>query len=174
MLVNKQYEIREDSGASEIIEAESIDAALTRAQEWVSEGSYDGRCIVTVYVTEIDPETGDPYQDGYYGDGRHAMGEVMAGPEPQPDRTECGDEDGDHDWQSPHELVGGLAENPGVWSRGGTSMVYKYVCANCGMYKTVRDTGAQRNPGELEETITYREADEASTAWAAATSLERA
>lgn len=85
------------------------------------------------------------------------------------DEPECesdgpGD-DGGHDWRAPHALVGGIRENPGVWSCGGTAMRYETVCACCGRYRTEVRAGSNRNPGEPKATVTYRDADEASEAW---------
>ena len=153
-----KYEIREDSGASEIIEAESLEAALEAAQEWSAGGSYNERVLVTVWATEID-------DDGERGES--LTGEVEAGPEPEPDEAECGDSDNDHDWQSPYEVVGGIADNPGCWSSGGTAMEYLEVCARCGEYKRTHTAGSQRNPGELPRTVTYLPADAKSRAWVA-------
>ena len=60
--------------------------------------------MVTVYVHELDPETEEPYEGWFYGDGQNARDEVAAGPEPTPEATECGEEDNDHDWQArPHK-----------------------------------------------------------------------
>jgi hypothetical protein len=156
-----RYEIREDSGASEIIEAESLEAALEAAREWASEGSYDERVMVKVYVDEIDA-------DGEAIPGEHASDEVAAGPEPKPKETECGADDNDHEWDSPLELVGGCRENPGVFSTGGTSFRYEYICSKCGMYKTVCTSGTQRNPGELDQSVEYSQADSRSLGWAKA------
>jgi hypothetical protein len=65
----------------------------------------------------------------------------------------------------PHEVVGGVRENPGVWSLGGTAMLFKQVCSRCGLYKVETHSGAQRNPGQLEVEIEYREPDEISRRW---------
>ena len=62
-----------------------------------------------------------------------------------PDAPACVDE-GDHDWQSPHHLLGGLPENPGVWGKGG-GVIYTEVCMRCGTARTV-DTWAQGPSGE--------------------------
>lgn len=149
-----RYQIREDSGASEIIEASTLDEALERACAWASGGHYDERVSVRVYVDEID-------EDGDQIPGEHATATVDAGPEPE--EPEC--EDGkDHDWQSP-EWLGGCRENPGVWSTVGTSFRFEWVCARCGAYKIVLSAGAQRNPGQLEEETQYAPADERSRAW---------
>ncbi len=48
---------------------------------------------------------------------------------------------GKHDWQSPHDLLGGVAENPGVSLHGGGVIILS-VCMYCGCERTV-DTWAQ-------------------------------
>lgn len=149
-----KYVMREDSGASEIIEAESIEEALQEALEWASDGSYQERVIVSVRVIELDA-------NGEQTDNQ-LSGDVEAGPEPKAPNCADGQE---HDWQSPHEIVGGIKDNPGVWSAGGTRTTYRDVCAHCGQYRVTRRTGSQRNPGELPETVTYEDADERSLKW---------
>jgi hypothetical protein len=58
----------------------------------------------------------------------------------QPPEPDCADDRG-HRWHAPHELVGGLEENPGVWGHGG-GVISKDVCRFCGVVRTV-DTWAQ-------------------------------
>ena len=152
------YRIGEDSGAREEREAESLEEALELAQEWSAEGSYDERCMVSCWAVLL--ENGEPVEP-------YAYGEVQAGPEPKPEATECGDDDDDHDWQTPIELVGGCTENPGVFSTGGTRFDFHAVCARCGMYKHSWDQGSQRNPGDLDEGVEYEAAEERSLAWVA-------
>ena len=56
-----------------------------------------------------------------------------------PDEPSC---DADyHEWYSPHSLVGGLKENPGVFGHGGGVVVVE-ICRHCGLTKTT-DTWAQ-------------------------------
>jgi hypothetical protein len=82
------------------------------------------------------------------------------------DLPECdASEDGEHDWQSPHSIVGGIRENPGVWSNGGTSFSTKSVCACCGRYNSETDKGSQCHPDEARSVIEIEDADEASLAW---------
>lgn len=82
------------------------------------------------------------------------------------DEPEC--EDGsEHDWQSPHEIVGGCESNPGVWANGGGVVIHK-VCMRCGCGRTTdtwaqrRDTGEQGlrsvsyEPGEYADQIPTR------------------
>lgn len=68
----------------------------------------------------------------------------------------CGDDPEDHDWTSEGE--GGCDENPGVWSTGRTSMVFKSHCRKCGLHRTETTTGSQRNPGE-HDTVEYEMLD---------------
>ena len=81
-----------------------------------------------------------------------------------PEEPECDSDEG-HDWRNPHEVLGGLEENPGVWGHGGGAII-KTVCANCGAYR-VLDTWAHRpDTGEEGlESVSYEEADDASLAW---------
>lgn len=58
----------------------------------------------------------------------------------EPKEPECSHEDG-HDWQSPHEIVGGLRENPGCRGHGG-GVIQEEVCVRCGCGRTT-DTWAQ-------------------------------
>lgn len=57
-----------------------------------------------------------------------------------PEEPECTEEK--HDWCSPHDVVGGIKENPGVWGNGG-GLIINEVCRHCGCLKTI-DTWAQR------------------------------
>jgi len=59
----------------------------------------------------------------------------------QPTEPECKDGE-EHDWQSPHEIVGGIKGNPGVWGRGG-GVIVDEACMRCGCRRQT-DTWAQR------------------------------
>lgn len=65
----------------------------------------------------------------------------------------CGNNPDDHDWTSEGE--GGLRENPGVWSTGGTSMTVLSHCRKCGLHRTEVFPGVQRNPGQ-GDSVEYR------------------
>jgi hypothetical protein len=58
-----------------------------------------------------------------------------------PSEPDC-EEGHEHDWGSPHEVVGGLTENPGVFGHGGGVLIHE-VCAHCGSHRHT-DTWAQR------------------------------
>lgn len=49
----------------------------------------------------------------------------------------------------------GCAENPGVYSRGGTTLVIVHVCPHCSVRRTALHLGSQRNPGQRDTTVTY-------------------
>jgi len=82
----------------------------------------------------------------------------------EPDEPDCAD-GADHDWRSPLSVVGGIAENPGVWGHGG-GVIIREVCSRCGAYR-VTDTWAQdRETGEQGlRSVRYEDADEESLAW---------
>lgn len=146
----RTYLLRDDGGSEETIQAKSLDEACERAEEWTREGDWDtsnGTVFVTVYIEGVTRD-----------ESLHATFSIDP-PEPR-----CLDKT-NHDWQSPHEVVGGLTENPGVWSHGG-GIVSTEVCAHCARYRKY-DTWAQ-NPSTGEqglESTTYEEADEDSQAW---------
>jgi hypothetical protein len=58
-----------------------------------------------------------------------------------PAEPECCDGQ-EHDWQSPHDILGGIKENPGCWGHGG-GVIAEEVCIHCGCSRTT-DTWAQR------------------------------
>lgn len=55
-----------------------------------------------------------------------------------------------HEWTSPHEVVGGLKENPGVFGHGG-GVVIREVCAHCGRQRRT-DTWTD---GQPKTTVQY-------------------
>jgi hypothetical protein len=125
-------------------------------QEWTEGGDWDiseGTVYVSDWARPIDPVTGEMLSEV----------EVTSSHAFQPEEPECSE--GEHDWQSPYEVLGGLKENPGVWGKGG-GIVSKEVCAHCGAYR-ITDTWAQdRSSGAQGLTeVTYEDADDASRAW---------
>lgn len=143
-----------DGNAPIEIEAATAKAA---AQEYVDGGSWGDRTHtdwIDVYVEEIQGEDGERI----LGD-RECITITLEAQEPR-----CEDEQ-EHDWQSPHELLGGDKHNPGVHGKGG-GVVIREVCAHCGRYR-VTDTWAQRmdNGQQGLTEISYEDADEDSLNW---------
>jgi hypothetical protein len=156
------YLIGDECVSDTVVHAEDMDQALELAKDWARDGFWDHRCEVDVFAVELNqfqPDGSDRYSNGRMGGdevGDREWATVEVGEDPP--EPECSEADG-HDWQRPHEIVGGLSENPGVWSAGGTTMTFHSVCANCGLHKHETHVGAQRNPGQLD-TVEYRRGDE--------------
>jgi len=138
------------------------------------EGSDDEREIEADTLDEarnqIADECDDWVQDGDWGDDGAAVQvwwQLFAGNDMVDDGSETidiepnhkaliraagGDPDCEHDWTSEGE--GGCTENPGVWSTGGTTLVYASHCRKCGLHREEVDPGSQRNPGQ-HPTVKY-------------------
>jgi hypothetical protein len=156
-----------DSNSNEEIEIEA-DTAREAAQDYVDGGSWgevESTIWVNVYVREViecdharvtdgtceecdetcsqDDEDEDACSDTECP--IHGEVEILGDRERikvavDPDEPKCG-EGGEHDWQSPYDLVGGCKSNPGVWGHGG-GVVINEACVRCGC-KRVTDTWAQ-------------------------------
>ncbi|MEN6525464.1 MAG: hypothetical protein ABFD65_03130 [Candidatus Polarisedimenticolia bacterium] len=96
--------------------AGDADAAL---EAWVQDGDYG-------QDAEEEPKTVFVAARWRRQDG--AEGSLMVGVEPAPPRCACSD---GHVWEAPHELVGGLEDNPGVFGHGGGVVAHR-VCLACG------------------------------------------
>ena len=71
----------------------------------------------------------------------------------------------DHKWCSPHEVLGGMPQNPGLAGKGG-STVRTEVCSNCGRYRIDDDWAQNPDTGEQGlDSINYSDADETSLEW---------
>ena len=125
-------------------------------RDWTEGGDWDlseGTFWVTDHAWPIDPVTSEEREDDRV-DVRVTF---------EPEEPACDDDA--HDWQSPHDLLGGLKENPGVWGKGG-GVIIREVCAHCGAYR-VTDTWAQDPSTGMQglRSVAYEAADEDSIAW---------
>jgi hypothetical protein len=141
----RRYEIRDDNGAWHVdstpADLDDDVAASVRDGDWDAEGrswTWHGRSSCAA--------TGEEHT--------HSV-EIAA------EVPDCVDDE--HDWQSPHSVLGGLRENPGVWGKGGGVMI-REVCAHCGRYRLI-DTWADDGRGGHERHESYEDADEDSLAW---------
>jgi hypothetical protein len=149
-----ELELREGFGwGVETIFMEDVPTSMEIKEHCVSwgyRGDYgdDGANVVMRWtLTDDEGIQLDDGEENVYIKPNHAALIVAAG----------GDFACNHDWSSEGE--GGCSENPGVWSTGGTSMVFKSHCTHCGLRRTERTTGSQRNPGECD-TVSYEMPDE--------------
>lgn len=145
------YGLREEGHEYDRVWAADADAAKAVAVEQFDPSAYDtagGTAWVDVWAVNVLDRCD------------HAVATMTLGPaEPDCARGHS------HQWESPHEVVGGLVENPGVVGHGG-GVIIREVCRHCGAYR-VTDTWAQRrDTGEQGLTaIHYEDADEASLEW---------
>lgn len=140
--------MRDDGGSVYDVEFDDMPTQAEirdAATDWVQGGEWgeDGAAVDVSY--EILDASGDVVDNDF----------LTVDVEPNHDaliRAAGGDVNCDHDWTAEGE--GGLDENPGVWATGGTSMVFRRHCRHCGLIRTERSCGSQRNPGE-HDTFTY-------------------
>lgn len=133
----KTYRCNDADGSIDI-EADSPTAAAQAFVDGGDWGPIESIVWVDVRVIELDAdgeETGD--------DDLHTV-------EIDPPEPDCRDGE-EHVWDSPHELVGGCEQNPGVRGNGG-GVVVQSVCMICGCGRRV-DTWAQR-PDTGEQGLT--------------------
>lgn len=140
----------EQCSETETFEADSLDAAAAeageRTRDWIEGGDWgdDGAIVSARWeLYEGDNADGDPVEDG------HEQVEI----EPDHDtlmRRAGAPADCDHEFISTYEVEGGLRENPGVWSHGGTTMSFRSHCRHCGLQKREVSYGSQRNPGQSD------------------------
>jgi len=124
-----RYLMRDDGGSENLVEAPSMQEAVKLAHIWVRGGSWhtsEQTVYVSVRVFGYDNEEGESESFS------------VTLPQDEPSCTE-----GDHNWQAPYDIVGGLKENPGVFGKGGGVLINE-CCMNCGCQKQT-DTWAQ-NP----------------------------
>ncbi len=120
------------------------DSGFEAAEEYVRDGDW-GDCASTTWITVR------VWQNGIDADGDIvAVNEECHTVTIEPEEPPCIDDAG-HDWQSPHNILGGLKENPGVWGHAG-GVIINEVCLRCGCGRTT-DTWAQ-NPENGQQGLT--------------------
>lgn len=64
----------------------------------------------------------------------------------EPEEPDCV-EGKSHDWASPHRVVGGIKENPGVWGIGGGVIIHE-ACLRCGCGRVTNTWAQDMTDGE--------------------------
>jgi hypothetical protein len=73
-----------------------------------------------------------------------------------PDEPSCdAADDGEHRWANPHEMVGGIEENPGVWGGQGCSISTVEVCLLCGTAKVSRSNSQGSDTAHDHDSVRY-------------------
>ena len=138
-----KYELREEGYVFDTVDASSAEAALEAADKprRVNYDDDDGSTTIWVeyHAVNVDDD-----------DDRASRQFVL-----QPREPECSG-GGDHDWQSPIEIVGGVRENPGVWGHGG-GVTIDECCVRCGCQRHT-DTWATNptNGTQGHTTVAYK------------------
>ena len=127
-----RFEARDESGSSEIFNADTLADAIEQAREWLAGGEY-GKLTATLYVhcrlIEVDADGEPMYEDDF---GERVETAI------EPAEPKCTEDE--HAWQSPLEIVGGCKESPGVYGHGG-GVTISEVCMSCGCERVI-DTWA--------------------------------
>ena len=145
------WEYREDSGYDETFsapgdaEAEKLAEQLLREGDW-NQASAEKSFRVRASLGRVEHEP-DGLRDVV--DLRTVMVQFDP-PEPKCTGTE-------HDWQSPLELVGGIAENPGVYGNGG-GVIITEACVTCGAQKITNTWDTDPANGEQFRSLAYQPA----------------
>lgn len=160
---------RADDGEAEV-EYPAAPSGREAAEEYVGDGSW-GEPESTIWIRVRAWQTCLTLTDDGEVIEERANGEehTIA---VDPMEPECACEE--HDWCSPHSVLGGLRENPGVRGNGG-GVIAREVCAHCGAYR-VTDTWAQ-DPETGEQglrSVSYEKPDGNSLAWVASLEVEGA
>lgn len=161
MISNEHYE----KAIQCLVNAEELEKALEVAikyhdhQTWLAE---DGNCEVEYDLPDRSYAAQEYVDDGDWGElkqtcwinvytwPRYYVGDIYIDDENDrestmiaidPEEPDCTSMSGCHNWQSPHYLVGGIKENPGVLGRGG-GVIIDEACMACGCQRTT-DTWAQ-------------------------------
>jgi len=146
-MTKNTYTLCDLSDTKEEIKASSDTDALCQARVWARAGEYNlepGDSTIWVSVSVHDGE----------GNFIDRVTVSIDPPEPICDRES---RRRPHDWQSPHSIVGGLEENPGVHGHGGGVWITE-ICMSCGTER-VRDTWAQDPNSGVQglESVRYNE-----------------
>lgn len=146
-----------DNGDESDLNADNWKDAFKEAREFMKDG----------YTAEKSTEWYDYIITEYDDDGEEIRREdrtITIDPQ-EPDCEFEGETFKEHEWVSPHEIVGGLEENPGVHGHGGGVVFYEF-CKHCGL-QLKTDSWAQRpdNGQQGLHSVSYEEASNEILAW---------
>jgi hypothetical protein len=151
MSINIAYLIRDEAGETFEFEAQDDASARVTAVKWIASGEYSeiekSLCVSATLYVETTPDLAD--YSPVCGDQNWAeVGSVEHTFHPREPKCTSGE----HDYKAPHKIVGGLPENPGVWSSGGVKTLE--VCMHCGCSK-LTNTRADDGRGGQMESVSY-------------------
>ena len=135
-------------GFREDFEADTDGDADAKARDMLRSGDYEpgeppSTFRVDAHVTRLGP-------GGLEEDGWSVQIDIDPDEPPCPVRKDAG-----HDWSSEHRMVGGLVENPGVFSSGHGQIRTVEACLACGARKTDDLGGTEPASGDCMRVLTY-------------------
>ncbi len=140
------YLMYDDDGETMTFEATSDEQALELAREELFYTDAHREWTIWPWASVSRAPDADAGEDlDLYVERRAAnlVGEVEVAIDP----VEPACPHGEHDWQAPHALVGGLAENPGVQGHGGGVVVHE-ACLHCGAQRATDTWATNPRTGE--------------------------
>lgn len=147
-----KYRVQDDHCGDDF-EAEDDDAALAYGEEWLRGGDWDRR--QTLF---LEAEVLQLTEDGEF---RDTLGHVRVTLPPSEPPCVAGS----HAWCSPHSLLGGLKESPGVFGHGGGVRI-KEVCKHCGTCRLTDTWATHPSDGtQGHETVEYFPPGERELEW---------
>jgi hypothetical protein len=149
------YLYRDDGGTREPFTARNDDDAEAVTRQMLREGDWgQGQSTKTFRVEAnfVRLRRGEPDESTGWT-VRHTFEPAEPPCRISPDVT-----DDEHDWQTEYGVVGGLAENPGVFQSGWGQVSTIWACAKCGAGKTVDLGDTDPVNGENIATTEYRPA----------------
>lgn len=136
-----------DDGNGGPIVYDDADSAEDAAQEYVDDGDWgdDSAGCYTIY-TWPGYYVGEAYVEDREDRDSHNI--VV-----DPDEPDC-DDGHEHDWCTPHAVLGGIKSNPGCWAHGG-GVIAKEICRHCGLLKTTDTYATNPSNGTPYTQVSY-------------------
>lgn len=128
------------------------EAAINAAEEYVEGGDW-GEVEETIFIKVHTYRAGYGVRDGEVFDDSDRNSQDTHTVTIDPDEPGC-EGTPKHDWQSPHEIVGGDPYNPGVRGHGG-GVICTEVCVRCGCAR-ITDTWATSSADGTQGHTTVR------------------
>lgn len=148
-----------ECGSHDRVTAKDNDEAVEKLKDWLRDGNWgEDPCYVYGSVVEVNDDNEEI--------GEKVEGEVGVNiwPPPKPCIGPDSEEYEEHDWREPYKVVGGLRENPGVFSEGGRITI-RSVCSHCGMQKYYTSKTPPGNYPPEPGHHRYEAADDETIAW---------
>ena len=144
-------------------------------RDYTIRDSHGGDWTILSCPSDLHEDVVASVRDGDWGDGHESWvwngrsRDVVTGDEELHkvvfDAKEPPCKQDEHRWVTPYDLLGGLRENPGVWSGDNGGTTAREVCEHCGVYRVSRSRKTNRSNGTTFAATDYEVADDDSLEW---------